>query len=110
MKFYIPKKLTKADFIKSLEAIGRRKGKPIGSYIIDLADLKKTIVLCSGCVKGFDAKRHGYYRQREYPYVRGNCDACRIFSNDASLFIHQKNVAGCWVTKEGEARTKPAIR
>ncbi len=94
------------DILKSLEDPGRKKGKPVGSYVDDLAALHKAIVLCSGCRKGFHPKRHGYYQQRELPFVQGNCDACRAFSPNAFLFIYGEDVHKCWVTREDDARTR----
>lgn len=94
------------DYLKSLEDPGRKKGKPVGSYIDDLAALRKAIVLCDFCVKGFNAKHYRYHRQTEYPYVRGNCDACRRHSDRASLFMPEENVPKCWVTRDENARSR----
>ncbi len=79
MQLYLPKTLTVNDHIKSVEAKGRHVGKPVGSYVIDLADLKKTIALCSGCVSGFDPKAHHYTQHNSIPRFRGDCDACDKF-------------------------------
>ena len=88
------------EYRKSLESPGRKIGKPHGSYIDDLAALKKAIVLCEFCVGKFNAKKNHYYRQREYPSVRGDCDACKQYSGRASLFIHESQVQNCWTTRE----------
>ena len=94
------------DYLKAAEAKGRRIGKPHGSYIDDLAALKKAIVLCDGCVRRFNHVKHGYYRQREFPFVRGSCDACKQHSERASLFIHEMHVKNCWTTREEMARLR----
>ncbi len=85
----IAKKYTKFDHVKRVEAQGRKRGKPVGSHVIDLADLKKAIVLCVGCVSGFNPKRHHYVQHKTIPYVQGQCDACREFSPRAAMFVHE---------------------
>jgi len=85
----IPKKYTTIDHVRRVEAQGRKRGKPIGSYIIDLADLKKAIVLCPLCVKGFNPKKHHYVQHRAAPIVQGQCDACRNHVPRAFMFIHE---------------------
>lgn len=91
MQLYLPKTFTKSDKIKSVEARGRHVGKPVGSYVIDLADLKKSIALCSGCVSGFDPKPHHYEQHKSIPRFRGKCDACREFDNACIHFCHETN-------------------
>lgn len=85
----IAKKYTKFDHVKRVEALGRKRGKPIGSYILDLADLRKAIVLCRHCVSGFEPKKHHYVQHRTVPFVQGNCDACRNFDQRAAMFVHE---------------------
>ena len=75
------------DYLKSSEAKGRKVGKPHGSHIDGLAELKKAVVLCDTCEKKF--KRNDYCRQQKYPFVRGDCDACKVFSERAALFMHE---------------------
>jgi len=85
----IRKHFTKEDHVRNAEATGRRRGKPVGSYIVDLADLKKAIVLCSSCVSGFNPKPHHYVRHKTIPYVRGQCDGCKGIFQRALMFVHE---------------------
>jgi hypothetical protein len=85
LKLYLPKKLDKFDKLKSVEAVGRKIGKPVGSYVIDLADLQKSIALCRSCVSGFDPKAHDYIQHHSIPNFRGKCDACR--QNDMCVHL-----------------------
>ena len=77
---------------------GRTIGKPAGSYIADLVELKKAIVLCNACVNKFDAKRNHYFRERAM-YVQGNCDACRRFSPQANLCVHESLLGQTWTPR-----------
>lgn len=77
------------DILKSYESKGRKAGKPKGSHVVDLADLKKAILLCDACLKGFSPKRHNYFAYRPNQYARGNCDVCRNFSNRILTFLHE---------------------
>lgn len=77
------------DILKSLESKGRKAGKPKGSHIVDLADLKKAILLCDACVKGFNPKKHNYFDYRPNQYARGKCDVCRTLSNRILAFLHE---------------------
>jgi len=89
VEILIPKKYTRIDHMRNAEAQGRKRGKPVGSHVIDLADLKKAIVLCPMCVRGFDVKKHHYVQHRTIPYVQGQCDACRNHSTRAFMFVHE---------------------
>jgi hypothetical protein len=89
VEILIPKKYTKFDHVKRVESQGRKRGKPIGSHIIDLADLRKAIVLCPMCLSGFNAKKHHYIQHRTIPFVQGQCDACRNQVPRAAMFVHE---------------------
>lgn len=91
MLLYLPKNRDKFDDLKSVEAVGRKIGKPVGSYVIDLADLKKSIALCGSCVSGFDPKAHGYVQHHSIPLFRGECDACRNFSDACIHLCHESS-------------------
>lgn len=95
--------------LKAAEDKGRKAGKPAGSHIGDLVDLRKSIVLCPSCTSGFNAKKARYYRQREYAYVQGNCDNCRLFQN-CSFFIPDEHVKNVWAVRENENAKKGLIR
>ena len=77
------------------------------SNVVNCADLRKTVVLCDDHERAFraHAKRDGYYRQQEYPFVMGNCDYCRIFTR-CQLFIHESVLKDVWVTREQDRRDR----
>ena len=78
-----------------IESTGRKVGSAHGSYISDLAELCKTILLCYSCTRKFDHKKYRYYKQREFPYALGKCDACKAFGKN-DLFLHESEVKKCW--------------
>ena len=73
--------------LKRLEADPRRHGKPHGSYVIDLADLRKVVILCSACNCKFDYRRHRFRKEKEFPYVVSKCDACLTHDSYCSMYI-----------------------
>lgn len=83
---YLPKNFGPMDHLKAAEAVGRKSGKPVGSYIGDLVDLKKTILLCDSCCKGFNPEANHYIQHKAIAKVRGKCDACREFSNTCNCY------------------------
>jgi hypothetical protein len=67
---------------------GRPVGKPAGSYMSDLWELKKAIWLCWECRHKFDFKRHHYFYEKNLR-VNGNCDGCREYRPGAHFFVHE---------------------
>jgi len=83
---WIPKVLTKLDYIKSRYAPGRSKGVSPGSYLADLITNKETIIMCPSCDHKFRQiyKKHGY---RKIPFdCDGPCDDCRNGSINAKVY------------------------
>jgi hypothetical protein len=78
---------------------GRDYAKPHGTWITDMGELQKSILLCRGCAHKFDPKKYNYYRTREFR-VLGKCDACREHDNEAVFFLHHSLVGQkhgqCW--------------
>jgi hypothetical protein len=90
---YVPrdeKSWTKAERLKAYEHPGRKHGKPHGSFVIDLADLRKAVLLCSACASKFDYKRHRFRLETEFRYNLGNCDACKVFDSYCSMYIAEE--------------------
>ena len=79
----------------------RAKATSGATNVLDFADLRSTVILCDDHERAFraHARRDGYYRQKEYPYVMGNCDYCKIFGR-SQLFIHETHLKQVWVTRE----------
>ena len=84
----IPKKYTKFDHLKNAESTGRKRGL-VGSHILDLADLKKVIVLCEFCRRGFNLRQNHYQQHKTIPFVQGQCDACKNHFARAYMFAHE---------------------
>ena len=85
---YLPKKYTKLDHMKRVETQGKHVGRTSGSYVLDLVDLKKTVVLCDLCRRKFNARAYRYVQHYTIPRVQGQCDACkRIGIND--MYVHE---------------------
>jgi len=68
----------------------RKFGKPHGSHIDDVVTTKQAVILCSDCNHRFDAKRSNYYKDTRFSPVVGNCDACRVYTDTAQLYIHEQ--------------------
>ncbi len=69
---------------------GKRIGKPVGSWIDDLAALRKAIILCWRCQPKFDHKKAHYYKDERFPHVVGKCDGCKEYMNhQTKLYIHE---------------------
>jgi hypothetical protein len=75
--------------------------------VLDQADLRKTVILCEDHFRAFrpQAKRDGYYEQREYPFVMGNCDYCKVFGR-SQAYIHETVLKQVWVTREQDRRDR----
>ena len=91
MQLLLRKPHGKAEQLKYMEHPGRRPGKPHGSYVIDLADLRKVVVLCPLCNSKFDWKRHRFRKEKEFPYVVSKCDACKTTDSYCSMYIAEES-------------------
>lgn len=68
---------------------GRRVGAVVGSYVSDLAALRKTIMLCALCVHRFNPRRYQYEPWRRDLYAVAACDDCRATTHGTRIFIHE---------------------
>jgi hypothetical protein len=71
------------------------------SWVMDLADLKKIIILCSFCRPKFDPRKHGYRRMQLLiedkmdftSNVNGVCDSCKqktFNMGGGAAFVHEQ--------------------
>lgn len=88
---------------ESDEHPGRRTdgSQSAASWVGDLTDLKKTIILCSFCRVNFNPRKN-HYRRMYVPdhtghtdgyQVNGKCDACKqmtINSGGGTAFVHEQ--------------------
>ena len=89
--------------LSQIEHAGRRIGKPEGSYVDELASLRKAILLCWHHAPKFNAVVHHYFHEKNI-HVRGSCDACRQFCNKGQLFMPLEYVEGAnqtWTPQSG---------
>lgn len=87
----------------AIPAPGRRAGTPHGTYVSDLTELKKTLLLCTFCQPKFDPRRANYYIDRRFARfgANGPCDACRKHCEGGQLYFHESLVG----TKSGQCVT-----
>lgn len=84
----VPKPVTTARVLKSLEAPGRRVGSLAGTWNADRVALRKAIILCDFCAHKFNPRRVNYERWRPCTSI-AKCDDCRRMSPHAVVFIHE---------------------
>lgn len=68
---------------------GRVAGKTAGTWLDDLASLRKAVCLCDACQPRFNASSYGYRRIQAVPgynHVKGQCDGCRD-TTDCNVFL-----------------------
>lgn len=67
------------DLASNFGATRPGRGKTRGSFVSDLTDLGKAVVLCGMCERKFNPAVAGYERRQAIPgyeNVRGPCDGC----------------------------------
>lgn len=76
--------VTRAEFRKSAATSK-------ASNVLDMADTKKTVILCRDHVRDFATpavlSKYGYRQMKRFPYVMGNCDYCGVHER-CSVFSH----------------------
>lgn len=84
---------------RSLQSPGRPVGKPEGTWVTDLAELRQTVLLCGACDSKFKPAhpRYGYFRDRKwkrlYGGVGGVCDGCRTpYPAGLQLYVHESHL------------------
>ncbi len=70
------------------QSSGRRSGQTAGGRILDLADLKKAVMLCDGCLPKFNSAEAGYVTKSNLPFAAGRCDGCEQFTPRGHLLVH----------------------
>lgn len=71
---------------------GRRPGTTSGSYVSDLAALRKCIILCPSCVPKFNGTAKGYIIPHNLPKAQGRCDGCKEFHPLNVVHMHHENL------------------
>lgn len=81
--------------------LGRQTG---GSWLDDLSELKKSVVLCDTHARKFVDKN--YYRHEFYPYVAGACDYCGEEFSNCILYLHKRQAREAWIIRERYERLR----
>lgn len=110
MDIVVKKDFSEADIKRAtLKAAEFRPSKATSgaTNVLDTADLRKTVILCEDHFRAFrpQARRDGYYEQREYPFVMGNCDYCKVFGR-SQAYIHESVLKEVWITREQARRDR----
>ena len=90
------------------------------SWLMDLADTRKIIILCQFCQPKFDPRRHGYrrwYAESHTPntdphQVNGKCDACKTTVTSGGRGYVSEETYGllCKDPSESRRRSRAAWR
>jgi hypothetical protein len=77
-----------------LEHPGRKYGQVPGSWIDDLTQLRKVIILCdTPCQSKFYYKRAQYYRDERYgSRATATCDGCRKHTTRGRLYLPEERL------------------
>ena len=89
----IKKEWTRSSILAAHEAGGRKKGRPAGGWVDDLAQQKKVITLCSACQNKFNPGRVGFKREKEFPYTLATCDGCSVKNAHCAMYIYAETYA-----------------
>lgn len=102
VELLIKKQWSWKDILASTEDPGRKRGQTAGTYVGDLCELAKTLILCPMCQHSINWRRKGYYNVTHYEhiYCQGTCDGCRQQTNRGLFLIHETNVDNCWMRKD----------
>jgi hypothetical protein len=66
-----------------LDGMEFRKGKKTSgaSNVLNMTDLKKSVILCDTHQRKFGKGKHGYKLAHEHSRVIGRCDVCQAWGN-----------------------------
>lgn len=86
---WVPRKLTALDKFKASVAPRRPKRLAPGSHLSDLTSLRKIVLLCPKCVRGFDWRKPRYIK--EEMLCVSKCDVCGSASRETQGFVPEEN-------------------
>lgn len=105
MEILVKREHTAKERAKDQEAPGKNYGRTSGSWIHDLAALKKVITLCPLCTHKFNPRRVGYIKDKDMPIVQATCDGCDTFDERCSAYFFEetfKNVRSTAADRRAE--------
>lgn len=86
----IKKTYTVADHLRDAEAGGRKRNRPAGGWIADIAAQKKVITLCPLCTHKFNPARVHYRKEKEFPVCQAKCDGCSTWDQHCSWYVYDE--------------------
>ena len=77
-----------------VEHPGRKSGQLAGTWVSDLAERRKAIVLCeTPCQSRFYYKRAQYYKDERYgSRATARCDGCREYTTRGRLYLPEERL------------------
>jgi hypothetical protein len=81
---------TRANRLKAAAFNGPASGTVRGSWLSDLAALKKAVMLCWQCQPKWKPEKHGYARRMVgpgYREARGECDGCGAANELCAMYL-----------------------
>lgn len=84
----IKQQWTPAQKLAALERGGKKRNRPAGGWIADLAAQKKVITLCATCTPKFNPSRVGYRKEKEFPVCQAKCDGCSTWDPFCAMYIY----------------------
>lgn len=82
--------LTPENRMKAAAFRGPACGTIRGSWLADMAALKKAVMLCWSCQRKWNPSAHGYARKMVgpgYPEARGECDGCGAANEMCAMYL-----------------------
>jgi len=85
----IKRQWTTQQQIDALEAGGKKRNRPAGGWVSDIAAQKKVITLCQSCTHKFNPARVQYRKEKEFPVCQAKCDGCSTWDPYCSMYIYE---------------------
>jgi hypothetical protein len=77
---------------KLAQWLGRPSGQLAGTFVTEMAGLRKVLYLCNGCHTKFSERRNQYRRAARPPLNKGcisTCDGCREWG-DCEIYLPEE--------------------
>lgn len=72
---------------------GRPMGRPVGTWVDDLVQLRKTLVFCELCQHRFSERNASYYKDTRYGNcVHSKCDGCKEHTARGRLYLPEERL------------------
>lgn len=112
----IKKDWNKQNFLADQEVGGKKKGRTAGSWVDELASMKKVITLCPLCTNKFNPAKVGFKREKDIPYCQATCDGCSVKNEPkCSWYIYEetydqvrftRDEQRAWIKRQEDAKKR----